>query len=546
MPNDMITLKALGKELSETLNSGRINRIASLGNDSYLFTVRARGTNRALFLSAKSDTAGVYITESEHSADEIPNNFCMALRKRLIGGIMESFSVENEDRIIKIDILSRNELNDAKKYSLYAEIMGGASNLILVSDGNIIDAAKRIINENSRPVYPGADYVLPPRGKILLSDPDAVSVLDSSSTAKEVIYRLNGLSPESATELLRLRDSVGAAKALRQMNDMYSSAVYSPVAVPGSPNAFYAYRYGNLTDVKPFPTLSEAIDFCRRKAVAERERSARARRSEKLISALEKKLLRHIAGSKKVLADNESGERYKELGEILKCNFYRLQKGMSIIECDDFYNSRSVKIELNPTFSPKKNIERYFKLYAKSKGAKRFAAEDLTRSEEALDRVKEIKTYIRNCKTEAEFSEIEQEILALSGKPKEQPNQKQRRPKKTPPYRLDFQGFRIYVGRNSVQNEKVTFELAAPDDIWLHAKNFHGGHGLIVTEGRSVPEAVILKAASIVARFSENCDSPRADIDYTLRKRVKRLKGVRVTYTDYKTVSVKPMPEEEL
>ena len=93
MPNDMITLKALGKELSETLNSGRINRIASLGNDSYLFTVRARGNNRALFLSAKSDTAGVYITESEHSADEIPNNFCMALRKRLIGGIVESFLV---------------------------------------------------------------------------------------------------------------------------------------------------------------------------------------------------------------------------------------------------------------------------------------------------------------------------------------------------------------------------------------------------------------------------------------------------------------------
>ena len=108
MPNDMITLKALGKELSETLNSGRINRIASLGNDSYLFTVRARGTNRALFLSAKSDTAGVYITESEHSADEIPNNFCMALRKRLIGGIMESFSVENEDRIIKILMSPKN------------------------------------------------------------------------------------------------------------------------------------------------------------------------------------------------------------------------------------------------------------------------------------------------------------------------------------------------------------------------------------------------------------------------------------------------------
>ena len=546
MPNDMVTLKALCRELTSELGSGRINRIASTGNDSYVFLVRAKGKNRSLFLSAKSDTAGVYLTNADHSADEVPNNFCMSLRKRLSGGVIDKFSIENEDRIIKIDVISRNELNDSKNYALYAEIMGGASNLILTADGKIIDAAKRVVSENSRPVYPGAGYTLPQRGKTALFEEKAAGILKNASTAEDVLRDLNGLSPESARELIALRDRLGAEKALATMNDLYDSPNFSPTAAVGSPNAFYAYPYRGVKDAKTFSTLSEAIDFCRRKAVSERERAARAKRSERLISSFEKKIERHIAESKRVLSESGKAERYLEIGEILKCNFHRLQKGMSIIECDDFYNSRSVKIELNPTFSPKKNIERYFKLYSKAKGAKRFAEEDLARSEEMSDRIKEIKTYIRNCRTEAEFAEIERDVAALTGRDKIPVSEKRRTPKKTPPYRTDYEGFTIYVGRNSAQNEKVTFELAAPDDVWLHAKNFHGGHGLIVADGRQVPEKVILKAASVVARFSENRDSPKSEVDYTLRRRVKRLKGVRVTYTDYKTVVVAPAAEEEL
>ena len=545
MPNDMITLKALSRELSEELNSGRINRIASIGNDTYLFTIRARGANHTLFLSAKSDIAGVYLTRRTHPATEVPDNFTMALRKHILGGIIESFSIENEDRIIKIAILSKNELNDAKKYLLYAEIMGGASNLILTSEGKITDSVKRIINENSRPVYPGAEYVPPARGKILLSAPEARKVLENKVTAEEVYSKLNGLSKESAKELIHLKETIGADKALKRMDDIYSSEAFSPVAVPGSPNGFYACKYFGDNEVKEFSALSEAIDFSRGKAVLEKETARRRRTSEKLLSSLEKKVKRHIEEDERVLASAGTKERYLEAGEILKCNFHRLEKGMSIIKCDDFYNNREIEIALNPTYSPKKNIERYFKLYSKAKGAEHFAKEDLERSLLLSDSVKELKTYIRNCRTEAEFKEIEEEILSLSGK-RPTASKKSRTPKKTPPYRTDFMGFTIYVGRNSVQNEKVTFELASGEDIWLHAKNFHGGHGLIVTNGSDVPEEVISKAASIVARFSENRESPKVEVDYTPRKRVRRLKGVRVTYTDYKTVVVTPAAEEEL
>ena len=99
----------------------------------------------------------------------------------------------------------------------------------------------------------------------------------------------------------------------------------------------------------------------------------------------------------------------------------------------------------------------------------------------------------------------------------------------------------MFVGKNSKQNERVTFELAGASDVWLHAKNFHGAHGLIVSGGKEVPDSVIERAAAIVAGFSECADAPKAEVDYTLRKFVKRLKGSRVTYTEYKTVVVKPL-----
>ena len=542
----MITLKALAAELTSMLEGGRINRIQSADRALY-FGVRAKGKNGVLTLSYAPNAAGIYLTRATNDAAGVPGNFCMCLRKHLTGAVIDGFDIVNEDRIVGMRLTSKNELNDAARYTLYAEIMGGASNVILADASDaVIDAARRIINENSRPVYPRVVYVPPTRGKTELSLPEAAGILLEAENAAEVYGALNGLSKASAEELLYLKNAVGAEKALARMNNLYSSDVYRPGICSGN-GGYYAYPYEAVKeDFTETGTLSRAVDMCLGAAAKVRAVAARSAKVRKLLKALEKKTARHIAEDLETIQNSDRAERYKELGEILKCNIHRMERGMSIIECDDFYNTRSVKIELNPTFSPKKNIEHYFKLYSKAKGAKAYAEEDLKRSEEMSDKIRELKTYISNCTAEAEFNEIEAELDRASGKRAARgAAAKVRAPKKTPPYSGEYKGYIFYVGRNSAQNERVTFELASPGDIWLHAKGFHGGHGIVVKKSGDVPADVIEYVARIVAGYSECAASGRADVDYTVRSRVKRLKGTRVTYTGQKTVSVEPLRPDE-
>ena len=542
----MITLKALAAELTSMLEGGRINRIQSADRALY-FGVRAKGKNGVLTLSYAPNAAGIYLTRATNDAAGVPGNFCMCLRKHLTGAVIDGFDIVNEDRIVGMRLTSKNELNDAARYTLYAEIMGGASNVILAdASDTVIDAARRIINENSRPVYPRVVYVPPTRGKTELSLPEAAGILLEAENAAEVYGALNGLSKASAEELLYLKNAVGAEKALARMNNLYSSDVYCP-GICSVSGGYYAYPYEAVKeDFTETGTLSRAVDMCLGAAAKVRAVAARSAKVRKLLKALEKKTARHIAEDLETIQNSDRAERYKELGEILKCNIHRMERGMSIIECDDFYNTRSVKIELNPTFSPKKNIEHYFKLYSKAKGAKAYAEEDLKRSEEMSDKIRELKTYISNCTAEAEFNEIEAELNRASGKRAARgAAAKVRAPKKTPPYSGEYKGYIFYVGRNSAQNERVTFELASPGDIWLHAKGFHGGHGIVVKKSGDVPADVIEYVARIVAGYSECAASGRADVDYTVRSRVKRLKGTRVTYTGQKTVSVEPLRPDE-
>ena len=251
------------------------------------------------------------------------------------------------------------------------------------------------------------------------------------------------------------------------------------------------------------------------------------RRLTKKLKALRAKAERHLSESEAVLASSGEKERYRELAEILQCNVYRVERGSSIIICDDFYNTRSVEIALDPTISPQKNVERYFRKYSKAKGAESYAKAEKTRSTELLDYLTTIETAIANCSTEAEYAEIEAELDALAGKRKASSSRSAKAPK-------------------NAQNEEVTFSVASGKDLWLHVKNYHGAHGVILQPESAAPLSVIRKVAEVVAYYSEARDADSAEVDYTLRKFVKKLgKPGLVRYTDNKTVVVKPLKPDQ-
>ena len=552
MPNDLITLKALASEMNDLLTQGKIDKIGMPSPDEVLLVVRARGVNRALYLSARSDSPRVHFTSVRFPNTPTPPNFCMLLRKHVLGGTVEGVKVLNEDRLFEFTIVARNELNDATTFRLIIEIMGGASNIILLKeDYTIIDAVKRVMNLESRVVFPGAKYTYPSKSKAPISDVEKVEEATATLDQKEVYSRINGLSKESALELIFKVKEEGALLASKRLNDLYSHPEFCPVSQydeKGKCIGFFAYPYSSRIDkgeYKKEDTLSGAIDAFFKETGEQTKKTRDTLKLNQKLKALVNKTEKRIKENERTLALSEEKERFKELGEILKCNIYRIERGMSIIKCDDFYNTGVVEIALEPTISPQKNVERYFKRYAKAKGAEAYAREELKRLLELREYLKSIKVAVQNSSTEQEYQEINLELDALKKSPKQDANEHHKKnpkkPKKTPPLSFEISGFKVYVGKNNIQNDEVTFTLGEGSDLWLHVKTYHGAHGIIKSKGKPVPDKVLERVAEVVAYYSEARENSKVEVDYTERKYVKKLGKIGlVNYVNYKSIMVTP------
>ena len=138
-----------------------------------------------------------------------------------------------------------------------------------------------------------------------------------------------------------------------------------------------------------------------------------------------------------------------------------------------------------------------------------------------------------------------QEELRNSGIEKELSKASHKKKKETPSSYLTtfIDGFTVYIGKNNMQNEILTLHKAQKHDVWLHAKKLPGSHVIIETNGNTVPEDTIIKAASIAAYYSKGKNSGKVDVDYTLIKYVKKIpKGPPglVNYTHQRSITVIP------
>ena len=102
-------------------------------------------------------------------------------------------------------------------------------------------------------------------------------------------------------------------------------------------------------------------------------------------------------------------------------------------------------------------------------------------------------------------------------------------------------GFDIYVGKNNIQNEELTFKLAEGNDWWFHAKGVPGSHVVLKTGGREVPDRAFEEAAALAAKYSSASNEGKVSVDYLLRKNVKKPGGSRpgfvVYYTNYSMIA---------
>ena len=556
MPSDALTYFHLSRELDSRLSGGRIERVSMPSQNSVIFFVKPKGEKKsvALLLSAEPARSRVHITADKGENPLSAYAFLMHLRKRVSGGTITSITTLPHERIIKFDVSAYDELGYSRDFTLYAEMMGRYSNLVLVgSDGKITDALKRIsLDEGQKhALLPALAYDAPPapEGKCSPDDEKSVvSVLDSfdgGSLANHAMNGIFGYAPITMREIVfraygTLAPDPETVKArkdlfLRELTDCQTR--FEP-CVNERQSDFFAYPYLH-TNEKYFPagSLSEAMETVFSRVIENGYERGKAAELITHVKSAIKKNERSEQILRQRLLDSADYENDRVLGELITANMYRLRGGEKEIEVDDYYTGEKRTIPLDPTLSPQKNAQKYYKSYNKKKTSIEKSNEMLLVSEEKSDYCDSILASLSTADDEATLAEIAAEMTTAGILTKKSAKKKS---KPASPMKLTVGGIVVKIGKNNAQNDAL---VRASDGgwLWLHAQKIHGSHAVI--ESTAPPQEVINEVAAYVAFYSKASRSANVPVDYALVKYVKKPSGAplgKVIYTHQQTVNVTP------
>ena len=585
MPFDGIVAHAVAEELNRQLVGGRIGKIQQPNRETVLMQIRAGGENLRLLASCAGAEARVQLTQTdERDNPASPPMFCMLLRKHLSGGILRKVSCPDCERVLVFEVETEDELGDRSLKKLVVEVMGRHSNLILLNREDIIlDAARHVDFEISRvrEVLPAHPYFAPPAQDKLhpldAETPQTVLTLLAGNEKKlsgALLEILRGFSPVLCREACHLAglDGDRAANSLSEeeqtrLRNVLVTLQTRILTADLSPCTLRDPSTGKVLDFHVLPltatgdwtlhkTSGEAMDAF----FGERDRTARlaGKRAElsKTVHANLSKVQKRLSQQLDTLASNSDHDRQRHFGELLTSNIHVLSEGMDVAEVLDWNSpdGESIRIPLDPTLSPQRNAQRYFRRYQKAKAACRYAQSQLEGLRSESDYLESLLYAIENAVSPSDFQEIREEMVAQEylkapvrklgkgGRPK--PVVKSGNPAPAEPLEvLSTDGFPILIGRNNRQNDRITLKLSRADDLWFHIKSFSGSHVVIRTGGKPVPASTIEEAAAYAAWHSKARNTTKAEVDYTAIRHVKKPSGGKpgmVIYVQYQTVVVAP------
>ncbi len=500
MPIDNIFLRFLSNELKQIENE-HIDKIHCPTGGEFVFALR----KKKLFVNLNG-TPYITLLKESFLNPSTPPNFCMLLRKHLGGGKILSVEKVEDDRIIIITVSSLNELKDVSVYKVIIELISGKANLILTKDGKIIDCYKKSdLEKDLRVVAPGATYNLP-------------------------INNGTGVSPLIQRELEHQNTTIDAllAKvspyALQNEKGEYKDLSFTEIR-----------QYEGLYSLKRFDSFIELVNefFTAKRKQSELNNAAAG--LNKKVNGLILKAQKKLALRENDLLETRKRETYRIYGELIKANLYKIAAGDTSVTVKNYYDEmKEITIPLKENLSPNKNAERYFKEYKKLCSAANTLVSLIEETKEEIFYLKSVKEFLDAAKTVDEILEISEELV-ISGYLRQNKAQKSKKIKPKPFLEKEFMGFKILIGRNNLENDRLTLKTANKNDMWFHTKNIPGSHVVVETHGEELPPDVILYAAGLAAENSSGKHSGQVAVDYTLIKNVKKPVGAKPGMVIYKT-----------
>ena len=525
----------LTTELNKEILNFKINKIYQPAPLEIVLQLRGKNetgliVNKQLLISSKLDHPRIHLLTKKISNPEVPNNFCMLLRKYIERGVIKEIKQYQNDRLIELHINAYNELDDENTFILIFEIMGRNSNIILLnSENTIIDALRKLPPsfDNLRTIIPHAKYNYPSSTKSI------------NPFNKEIPLLLDNLQGVSK-QLLNTLNELDNSNILNFLNQEIKPVIFKTEKKLD----FYAYPLSNDYEViSAHQSLSEMLEEYYNESL--KTVNYNAVELEKTIQKELKKANIKLSNLTLDLQKAKENLKYSNIGILLQSNLYKVKKGdTKVIVLDYFNNNEELEINLNPLLDPSSNLKAIFN---KAKKASIAIVEVKKQIDIVLKEIEYLNTILFQLSI-ADNKDLEEIKLELSLNGYLKSNQKYKKKQQ----KIEFITYKvddilIYVGKNNTQNDYLTHKIASSNDYWFHTKNLPGSHVIVKIPENDpnfiMSEKLIRAAANIAAYYSTGKTSSSVPVDYTkvrYLKKVPGMKGSFVTLQNQKTIYIDP------
>ena len=544
MSFDGFFLQHMVEELRTELVNGRIQKINQPFEQELVLQIRSNRKSHRLLLSAHPVFGRIQLTESTFENPAQPSTFIMVLRKYLQGAVIESIQQIDNDRIVEITVSNKNEIGDHIQATLIIEIMGKHSNILLVdkTEQKILEVIKHIgFSQNSyRTLLPGATYIAPPStdafNPFTIKNEKLFEILQTQElTTKNLQHLFQGLGRDTAMELekILLDDKLNTFRNFfsQETNPYLTETSFSPILFENSVG-------------EPFTSLSDLLDTYY-KDKAERDRVKQ--QASELIRRVENELQKNrqkLKKQEKELLATENAEEFRQKGELLTTFLHQVPNDQNQVVLDNYYTNQPITIALDKALTPNQNAQKYFKRYQKLKEAVKYLTDLIEETKATILYLESVETVLNQAGLD-EIAEIREELIE-TGFIRRRQREKLHKRKKPEKYLASDGKTIIYVGRNNLQNDELTFKMARKDELWFHAKDIPGSH--VVISGNLDPsDEVKTDAAELAAYYSKGRLSNLVQVDMIQVKKLNKPTGGKpgfVTYTGQKTLRVTPNPDK--
>ena len=586
MAFDGIVTKSITKELKNIIGY-KIDKVYEPDKNTVTLGLYGKSSNLMLLICISSNNCRISLTSHPQKNPSTAPNFCMLLRKYLIGLKIKNIYTIDLERIVFIDLENNENPNKPICRKLIIELMGKHSNIILTDSNNIIIDSMRhtsTLENSNRDIYPTARYIFPESTKYSFLElntfddfynaiePKLIEYISENSLNIEnlnvsnfmidkiISNTFNGISLSFIQNILSKLNIKEISKINLELiyniiNEILSSS-FLDIFLAENQKDYYLYT-SNIENESQFNLNYKIDDFYFEKETSELFKNYRNSILHLILATL-KKYEKRLENIDNKLSECNNMDKFRLYGELITSNLYRIpNRNVNSIEVENYYDNNSpITIPLDQKYLPSYNAKRYFKKYNKLKNALAIVNVQKDETIRDIDYIESVIYELDNAKSIDDLGAIYDEIsenglfsdkLKVKSSSKKASNKKAKPMTKNKltsfnPLKYVIDGYTVLVGRNNKENDYLTCKFANKNDIWFHTKDIHGSHVILKTNPNEiVPDDVLFEVAKLAAKHSKAKNSSHIPVDFCKVSFVKKPSGSKpgyVIYSNNKTLYV--------